>query len=138
VEKLQKILHFAMQKHKGQVDKQGIDYIEHPVYLSLQCETLPQKIVALLHDVIEDTDATKEDLIELGLSKEEIDAVLTLTHTKDISYFEYIEKIKTNELARYVKLLDLQHNLSKCQSEETDKFKSLEKRYTKALTILKE
>lgn len=64
--RIYKALTFAIEKHKGQVDKSGVDYINHPVYLALQCNTESEKIVALLHDVIEDTNATFDDLIQLG------------------------------------------------------------------------
>ena len=108
---LQKVLEFAIERHKGQVDKLGNPYIFHPIGVSLQMQTKEEKIVALLHDILEDTNTTIEELKELGLSEEIIKALQLLTRDKNITYMEYIEKLSSNELAKSVKIQDLKNNM---------------------------
>lgn len=132
--RIYKALTFAIEKHKGQVDKSGVDYINHPVYLALQCNTESEKIVALLHDIIEDTNATFDDLIQLGVNNEELTAIQLLTHDKSVPYMEYIKQIKPNKLATTIKLLDLAHNMSKRGDYMIPD--SLLKRYQKAKDYL--
>ena len=104
-------LAIAKKAHAGQVDKAGVDYIQHPLYVASQVKTEQEKTVALLHDVIEDSDVTADDLLASGLSNEVVTAVQILTKKKGQSYQEYLEKVKSNNLARIVKLADLKHNL---------------------------
>ena len=80
-----KALDLARAKHSGQADKSRDDYIFHPVMVALECETVDAKIVALLHDVLEDTDTTVEELSTLGFSQKTIDALLLLTHDESLS-----------------------------------------------------
>ena len=103
-------LAIAKKAHVGQVDKAGVDYIQHPLYVASLVKTEQEKAVALLHDVIEDSDVTVEDLLASGLSNEVVTAVQILTKKKGQSYQEYLEKVKSNNLARVVKLADLKHN----------------------------
>ena len=69
------------------------------------------KIVAILHDIIEDTDITEDYLLKIGLSKRIVDAVVALTRSEDIDYQEYIKNLGSNPLAKEVKLADLEHNM---------------------------
>lgn len=110
---IKKALDLARVKHSGQVDKSGDDYIFHPVMVALECETVDAKIVALLHDVLEDTDTTVEELSTLGFSQKIIDALMLLTHDEALSYEEYVKKIKAsgNKTAIEVKLADLTMNM---------------------------
>ena len=103
-------LAIAKKAHAGQVDKADVDYIQHPLYVASQVKTEQEKAVALLHDVIEDSDITAADLLASGLSNEVVTAVQILTKKKGQSYQEYLEKVKSNNLARVVKLADLKHN----------------------------
>lgn len=103
-------LAIARKAHAGQVDKAGVDYIQHPLYVASQVKTEQEKAVALLHDVLEDSDITAADLLAYGLSNEVVTAVQTLTKKKGQSYQDYLEKVKSNNLARVVKLADLKHN----------------------------
>lgn len=99
--------------HRGQTraDKERTPYIQHPRYLMNQMETESGKICAVLHDVVEDTKMTMEDLIaRVPLTAEEAEVLELLTHKKEDSYDEYISKIKTNELATAIKIEDLKHN----------------------------
>lgn len=117
-------LAIARKAHAGQVDKAGVDYIQHPLYVASQVKTEQEKSVALLHDVLEDSDITAADLLAYGLSNEVVTAVQTLTKKKGQSYQDYLEKVKSNDLARVVKLADLKHNsdLSRLKSvSDTDR-----------------
>jgi (p)ppGpp synthase/HD superfamily hydrolase len=137
--KISKIIDFIVDKHNGQVDKSGKPYVLHPITVALNCESESAKIVALLHDVIEDTDATKEDLIELGLSKEEIDAVLLLSKPKKEDYLHYVKRVAENPIAREVKIQDLKHNMDLSRlSVITEKDIQRVERYKKALKTLEE
>lgn len=101
----------CMEAHKGQVDKGGKPYYLHPFYVASCCETEEQKIVALLHDVVEDNDSYSFDWFSaLGFSPNIVEALDAITHRKDESYEEYIERVKANELAKVVKIQDLRHN----------------------------
>ena len=137
--KIDDVLKFAYEKHKGQFDKAGVPYILHPLHVALQMETEDEKIVALLHDTLEDTDATIEDFKGLGLSEEIISNIKLLTRSKDMSYMEYIKIISTDKLAKKVKLKDLEHNLDDSRFKgDKNKTESLMKRYKKAYEFLKE
>ena len=94
-------------------------------------------IVALLHDVIEDSDYTITDIKQMGFSNEVIKALQLLTHDKDVDYYRYIESIKTNEVAKEVKIADLKHNsdLSRLDTVNESDLNRVEK-YKKALKIL--
>lgn len=127
----------AYEKHHGQVDKSGLPYIHHPLHLAEQMNTEEACIVALLHDVIEDTNTTFEDLEAFSFGEEIIDALKLLTRNKDEDYFAYVERISKNPIAKQVKIADLMHNSDPTrlsQIYETDR-KRLEK-YNKALQIL--
>ena len=130
-------LSIAKKAHAGQVDKAGIDYIQHPLYVASQVKTEQEKAVALLHDVLEDSDITAADLLAYGLLNEVVTAVQTLTKKKGQSYQDYLEKVKSNDLARVVKLADLKHNsdLSRLKSvSDTDRERV--KKYKNAIRYL--
>jgi (p)ppGpp synthase/HD superfamily hydrolase len=130
-------LAIARKAHAGQVDKAGVDYIQHPLYVASQVKTEQEKAVALLHDVLEDSDITAADLLAYGLSNEVVTAVQTLTKKKGQSYQDYLEKVKSNNLARVVKLADLKHNsdLSRLKSvSDTDRERV--KKYKNAIRYL--
>jgi len=110
-DKTNKAMKFMYEKHKNQFDKSGLPYIHHPLHVAEEMDDEISTIVALLHDVIEDTDATWEDLEKLDIPKEAIEAIHLMTHDNSISYQDYIERISTNPLARKVKMADLRHNM---------------------------
>ena len=130
-------LAIAKKAHAGQVDKAGIDYIQHPLYVANQVKTEQEKSVALLHDVIEDSDVTADDLLASGLSNEVVTAVQTLTKKKGQSYQDYLEKVKSNNLARVVKLADLKHNsdLSRLKTVSNTDYERV-KKYKNAIRYL--
>ena len=135
-----KAMMVAYNAHHGQVDKCGIPYIFHPIHLAEQMDDEISCTVALLHDVVEDTEITIKDLAKL-FPVEVIDAVNLLTRNKETSYYEYIEALKSNKVAVKVKLADLDHNLDITRmtyedSLESTKVKALRSRYKKAKEIL--
>ena len=107
---INKALIISFTAHKNQTDKNGIPYIYHPYHLAEQMDTEYEICTALLHDVIEDTNMTIQDLREEGFPDEIINAINVLTHRKNQPYTKYINNIKQNELAKKVKLADLKHN----------------------------
>lgn len=131
-----KAIIIAYNAHINQKDRSGLPYILHPIHLAEQMDTEEECIVALLHDVVEDTEVTFKEL-EKEFSKTIIDALKLLTHDKETDYFEYIEKIKSNPLAKKVKLADLKHNSDETRLEKiTEKDITRNKKYVKAIKIL--
>ena len=108
---LNKALEIARNAHAGQVDKGGDTYIFHPVRVALHCRTETEKIVALLHDVVEDTDVTLDDLRKEGFDTEVLDALQCLTRIEGEDYMDFIQRVATNPLATQVKMHDLKDNM---------------------------
>ena len=109
---LQRAIEIATEAHKGQVDKSGKEYIGHPMRVMEMGKTEEEKIVGVLHDVIEDTDWTFEALAEEGFSKEVIDALRCVTKlSENENYDDFIERVKKNPLAVAVKINDLSDNM---------------------------
>jgi (p)ppGpp synthase/HD superfamily hydrolase len=109
---LEKVITFALEAHTGQIDKYGRPYILHPLHLMSQMDTDEERMVALLHDVVEDTNRTPADIAALGVPHSVVEAVALLTHHKEqIPYLDYVRALKSNPLARKVKLADLRHNM---------------------------
>jgi (p)ppGpp synthase/HD superfamily hydrolase len=100
----------ARKAHAGQTDKAGAPYIGHPAHVASQVEGDKAKAVAWLHDVVEDTPLTFDDLRAAGIDDDVIDALKLLTHDKSVPYMDYVANLKRNELAHTVKLADLAHN----------------------------
>ena len=125
--------------HRGQVDKAGVDYINHPLNVAANVEENPSVIiVALLHDVPEDTPLTIDELKKIiPLTDDEAKALELLTHDDTTPYLEYVAKIKFNELAAKVKAADLKHNsdLSRIKNPTPKDFARVEK-YKAALELL--
>lgn len=108
---LEDALELALQAHRGQQDKAGAPYILHPLRLMLRMEDETERMVALLHDVIEDSPFTLEDLRERGYSEEILRALDALTRHPEESYAEFIERAGQDAVARRVKLADLEDNM---------------------------
>ena len=104
-----KAMKIAYEAHSGQVDYNNVPYIFHPYHLAEQMDDEITCTVALLHDVVEDTDVTIEDL-EREFPKEVVEVVKLLTHDEKVDYFDYLKNIKTNHIATKVKLEDIKHN----------------------------
>jgi len=109
---LDKAIQIACTAHRGQVDKAGEPYILHPLRVMMQCSSVQEKIVAILHDVIEDSPITQVDLANGGFSKEVLNAVDCLSKRKGENYQEFINRVKANDLATKVKIEDIKDNLN--------------------------
>ncbi len=105
-----KAMKIAFEAHKEQVDKSGLPYIYHPIHLAEQMDDEESVTVALLHDVVEYTDWTLEQLRAERFSKNVITALSYMTHDESVPYMEYVEKRSVNPIAKKVKLADLAHN----------------------------
>lgn len=104
-------LAIASRAHSGQCDKAGNDYISHPLRVAERCRSPKAKIVALLHDTIEDTDVTAPYLLEQGFPREIVDAVLSVTRSEDEPYDDYVHRVSANPIGREVKRADLEDNM---------------------------
>ena len=109
--KLAKAIAIAAQAHQAQLDKAGAPYILHPLRMMLRMSSETEMIVAVLHDVVEDTDWTLDRLRQAGFSEEVVRAVECLTHRAHETYEEFIVRVRTNAIARKVKLADLEDNM---------------------------
>ena len=107
---IEKALQIAARAHEGQTDKNGQPYILHPLRVMNAVEDEAAKIVAALHDVIEDSSVTVEDLRQEGFEVGVLAALECLTHRKGESYSDYVARCKCNVIARQVKLADLEDN----------------------------
>ncbi|BAI61656.1 conserved hypothetical protein [Methanocella paludicola SANAE] len=108
---LEMAIALAASAHAGQKDKAGAPYILHPLRVMFQVESLTEKVVAILHDVVEDTPIDLPMLEKLGYPKEVTDALALLTKRRGEPYEAFIERVKTNTVATRVKLADLNDNL---------------------------
>ncbi len=138
-EMTKKALKLCFAAHKDQTDKSGMPYVFHPFHLAEQMPDEDTTIVALLHDVIEDTPYTLDDLRAMGFNEQVLDALALMTHDKRIPYMDYVAKIKGNKIARTVKLADLKHNsdLSRLNNVDEKAMKRIEK-YRQAIALLSE
>lgn len=134
-----KAMRLAYRAHHGQLDYNGIPYIFHPFHLAEQMDDEVSCCVALLHDTVEDTDVTLDDL-KAEFPSEVTDAVALLTHDKHLDYFEYVRAIKENPIAKKVKLADLSHNSDQSRCIGTDlteeQLEYWKKKYARAKAIL--
>lgn len=134
-----KAMVLAYDKHKNQLDKSKIPYIYHPIHIAEKMDDEASTIVALLHDVLEDTNTTIDELKKYNFSKEVLEALVVITKLEDEDYFSYINRVKMNKLARKVKLADLKHNSDiKRIINPTEKDRLRVEKYLKALSILKQ
>lgn len=132
-----KALCLCFEAHKEQKDKSGLPYVFHPFHLAEQMETEETTVVALLHDVVEDTGYSLADLEDMGFSKSVLDALALLTHDPSVDYMDYVRAIKANPIARTVKLADLRHNSDLTRLDTVDE-KALARveKYQKARILL--
>lgn len=104
-------LEIATKAHKGQKDKAGQDYILHPIRVAERCKDPRAKIIALLHDTIEDTDVTADYLRSAGFPEEIIEGVLAVTKHEGESYEAFVSRAAKNPLGKEVKIADLEDNM---------------------------
>lgn len=128
----------AEEAHKGQLDKGGNPYIEHPVRVAQMCKSLEAKTAAMLHDVIEDTSLTEDDLYRAGFDEKIVQTVVDLTRKDGETYMDFIRRLSVNELAREVKIADLHDNMdvSRLNDIKENDVERL-KKYLKAFKYLK-
>ena len=115
-----KALKISFDAHKNQVDKSGMPYVYHPFHLAEQMNDELSTCVALLHDVVEDTDITLDDIKSKGFSDEVIEALSLMTHNDGVPYLDYVRAMKDNPIARKVKLADLAHNSDLARLDKVD------------------
>lgn len=108
---LDKAAMICLTAHAGQRDKMGCAYFQHPMRVAMRCNTDQEKMVALLHDTIEDTDITADYLLAQGFPQTVVDGVLSVTKREGESYEDFVARAKQNPLGRVVKLHDLEDNL---------------------------
>ena len=108
---LEKAIKLAVLSHEGQLDKAGSPYILHPLRMMFRFQNEALQMVAVLHDVVEDTEVSLEQLQEEGYPEEVITGVQAMTRRDDESYDEFIERAASNALARQVKKADLEDNM---------------------------
>lgn len=128
----------AKLAHAGQTDKAGRPYLGHPVAVAAQLPTAELKAIALLHDVLEDTEVTEGDLRPI-FGDEIVDTLLLLTHKDGVPYMEYVRALGHNPLARQVKLADLTHNmdLSRFDHVTEKEIRRVEEKYKPAYAYLR-
>lgn len=136
-EKTKRALKLCFEAHKEQLDKSGLPYVFHPFHLAEQMSDESTTIVALLHDVVEDTDYTFADLEAMGFGEEVIEALKLMTHDDDTLYMDYVANLKHNPIARTVKLADLAHNSDPTRLEVMDEWaKKRAEKYKAAIELL--
>ncbi|HEY7021808.1 MAG TPA: HD domain-containing protein [Ktedonobacterales bacterium] len=108
---LEDAIALAVEAHRGQKDKNGQPYILHPLRVMLRLESKRERIVGVLHDVVEDTPTTLDDLRTLGYMEDVVTAIEHMTRREDETYEQFTERAASNPTARRVKLADLEDNL---------------------------
>ena len=125
--------------HKDQTDKSGLPYVFHPFHLAEQMPDEESTVVALLHDVVEDTPYTLEDLAQMGFPQPVLEALRLMTHDPSVPYLDYVAKLKENPIARRVKLADLRHNSDTTRLDNiTDREEKRLKKYAEAIQLLED
>ncbi len=134
--RLFKAFFMMLRAHINQKDKAGRCYIFHPINVALGVKGIRTKTVALLHDVLEDSDLYSIKDFSF-LDEEQMEGILLLTHNTDEEYFDYINRVKTNKIALAVKLSDLRHNSNlKRLKTITERDINRRNKYLKAIEIL--
>ena len=135
---LERAIAIAAAAHEGQVDKGGAPYILHPLKVMQRVNTLEERIVAVLHDVVEDCGISFDDLRNEGFSETVLMAIASVTNVPDESYEEFIERAAQNPIGRVVKLADLEENsdLSRIAQPSWEDLERVEK-YRRAIGVLR-
>lgn len=135
---LERAIAIAAAAHEGQVDKGGAPYILHPLKVMLRVGTLEERIVAVLHDVVEDSGISLEDLRQEGFSETVLAAIASVTKVPGESYELFVERAAQNPIGRVVKLADLEENsdLSRIAQPSWEDLERIEK-YRRAIGLLR-
>jgi len=132
-----KAIGLMFKLHKDQKDCSGLPYVFHPWHVAESMDDEISTVVALLHDVVEDTDITFDDLRTEGFSDAIISTLQLLTHDDSIPYMEYVANLKHDPIARKVKLADLRHNSDLSRLDEiTEKDRERYEKYQQAIALL--
>jgi (p)ppGpp synthase/HD superfamily hydrolase len=135
---LEKAISIALEAHKGQVDKAGNAYILHPLRIMFQMETEDEMIVAILHDVVEDTEITFDYLRDQGFSKRVLESLESLTRRAEESYSDYINRAGKDPIGIKIKQADLIDNMNLSRMKRiTEKDLGRMRRYSEAFALLK-
>ncbi len=138
-EKTKRALRLCFEAHKNQTDKSGLPYVFHPFHLAEQMTDEATTITALLHDVVEDTRYTFEDLAAMDFGDDVMTALRLLAHNDDTPYMDYILRLRDNPIARAVKLADLAHNSDSSRLDYVDdRSRAREEKYRQAMALLNE
>ncbi len=130
-------LKLCFETHKDQLDKSGMPYVFHPFHLAEQMTDEETTIVALLHDVVEDSDRTIDDLREMGFGENVLEAITLMTHDPEVPYMDYVANLKTNRIAKAVKLADLRHNSDMSRLDSVTPYDMIRaEKYKKAIELL--
>ena len=133
----EKAMQIAEKVHRYQVDKGGKAYIGHPIRVEGMCVRQEDRLVALLHDTVEDGNIASEYLLMVGFPPEIVDAILSVSRKRGEDYFDFIQRCKTNPIGRRVKIADLKDNMDITRLNElTEKDIERLKKYHKAYKIL--
>ncbi len=108
---LQRAIAIAAKAHEGQVDKAGKPYLDHPLFVMENVNSLEQKIVAVLHDAVEDSELTLEQLRSEGFPEVLVSAIAAITKIEGEAYATYLDRVIANPIALRVKIADVTHNL---------------------------
>lgn len=136
---IRKALILSFEAHKHQKDQSGVPYIFHPLHLAEQMETEDEICTALLHDVVEDSDWTLEDLHREGFPQNVCEALSAMTHDADTPYMTYILRLRSNPLAKKVKQADLIHNMDLSRLNQVTEYAlRRQQKYRIALSILQD
>ncbi|WP_131671287.1 HD domain-containing protein [Pseudomonas parakoreensis] len=135
---LERAIAIAATAHAGQVDKGGAPYILHPLKVMLRMNSLEERIVAVLHDLVEDCGVSLDDLRKEGFSEEVLTAIESVTKVPGESYEDFVERAAQNPIGRVVKLADLEENsdLSRIASPDWEDLERVEK-YRRAIGRLR-
>lgn len=135
---LERAIALAIEAHKGQVDKAGVPYILHPLRVMLSVETVEERIVAVLHDVVEDTYITLETLRKEGFSEAVVRAIKSLTKCRGEEYQNFIRRAAADPIGRKVKLADLMDNCNLTRiSNPTSKDLKRVSKYCRAIEYIR-
>ncbi len=134
-----KAMKLCFEAHKEKKDKSGLPYVFHPFHVAEQMPDEKTTVAALLHDVVEDSPLTMQDLADLGFDGDVLEALALLTYDKSVPYMDYVAGLRANEIARTVKLADLRHNSDLTRLDEIDEaaLQRVEK-YRAAIRLLTE
>lgn len=134
-----KAMRLCFERHRDQVDKCGVPYPFHPFHVAESMTDEKTTCVALLHDILEDTPTTAAELRSMGFPADVVQAVERMTHAENVPYLDYVASLKTDPLARAVKIADLTHNADLSRLDVvTEKDVARAEKYQAALKLLTE